>query len=258
MRRRLSYPLAVILLFATLPITLDAAGAPDDWQLLGRTRVSFAVEKDVVDVGAREGLFDAIRIEVQDGDLELYDVRVVFGNGTSWSPETRVSFREGSRSRVIDLPGEARIIRRIEFSYRSRIRRGQATVAVFGRQVHGGRGPGPGGVEPGTGPGWDHIGMAQVDFRGDHDVIRAAGQGRFRSIRIAVEGGAIQMFNVRITFGNGETFSPRTRLSFDEHSRSREIDLPGATRMIRRIDFSYRSVRGGRWSRATVHVYGRR
>ena len=114
-----------------------------------------------------------------------------------------------------------------------------------------------GRIEP-QGPDWDHIGMAEVDFRGDHDVIRAAGQGRFRSIRIVVEGGDIQMFNVRITFGNGQTFSPRTRLSFDQHSRSREIDLPGATRVIRRIDFSYRSVRGGRWSRATVHVYGRR
>ena len=173
MRRHLSFPLAIVPLFSIMPVALDAARAAHDWQLLGRTRVSSAVEKDVIDVDAREGLFDAIRIEAQ-------------------------------------------------------------------------------------GPGWDHIGMAQVDFRGDHDAIRAAGQGRFRSIRIVVEGGAIQMFNVRITFGNGETFSPRTRLSFDEHSRSREIDLPGAMRMIRRIDFSYRSVRGGRWSRATVHVYGRR
>jgi hypothetical protein len=253
--RHLSHPLAVALTLAAVPLTLRPAAAADDWQLLGRSQVSFATEKDVIEVGAREGLFNAIRIEVQDGDLEMYNIRVVFGNGTDWSPETRISFREGSRSRVIDLPGEARIIRRIEFWYRSRLRRGQATVAVFGRQVQpaGGRGDA-------SGAGWDHIGMQQVDFRADHDVIRAAGAGRFRSIRIVVEGGDIQMYNVRITFGNGETFSPRTRLSFNEGSRSREIDLPGATRVIRRIDFSYRSVRGRGRGRggATVHVYGRR
>jgi hypothetical protein len=247
--RHLSHPLAVVLTLAAHPLGLRPAAGADDWQLLGRRRVSFAAERDVIEVGIREGLFDAIRVEVQDGDLEMYNIRVVFGNGTAWSPDTRVSFRERSRSRVIDLPGEARAIRRIEFRYRSRLRRGQATLEVFGRQVH---------PADGDRAGWDPIGTQQVDFRGDHDVIRAAGAGRFRSIRIAVEGGDLQMFNVRITFGDGETFEPPTRLNFGEHSRSREIDLPGAGRIIRRIDFSYRSVRGGGRGRATVHVYGRR
>jgi hypothetical protein len=79
-----------------------------------------------------------------------------------------------------------------------------------------------------------------------------------RSIRIAVEGGDLEMFNVRITFGDGESFSPPTRLYFGEHSRSREIDLPGGARVIRRIDFFYQSARGGGPGRAIVHVYGRR
>lgn len=265
MIRPLSRSLAVVLTLAALPLAFrpDAAAA-QEWQLLGRTQVSFAIDKDAIEVGAREGLFNAIRIEIENGDLEMYDIKVIFGNGTDWSPGTRISFREGSRSRLIDLPGEARAIRRIEFWYRSRLRSGQATVAVFGRQAHPGpgvgQGPrgGPGG--PGQGPDWDHIGMAQVDFRGDRDAIRAAGAGRFRSMRFVVEGGDIQMFNVRITFANGEIFSPRTRLSFNEGSRSREIDLPGARRAIRRIDFSYRSERGRGRGRggATVHVYGRR
>jgi hypothetical protein len=248
--RHPSQPLGLVLALAALPLTLrPAAGAPDDWQLLGRRRVTFAAEKDVIEVGIREGRFDAIRVEVQDGDLEMYNIRVVFGNGTDWSPDTRVSFRERSRSRVIDLPGEARVIQRIEFRYRGRLRHGQATVAVFGRQVH------PAG---GDRAGWDQIGMQLVDFRGDHDVIRAAGAGRFRSIRITVAGGDIEMFNVRVTFGDGDTFSPPTRLYFGGHSRSRDIDLPGGARIIRRIDFFYKSVRGGGQGRATVHVYGRR
>jgi len=261
--RHLSRPLAVILTLAALPLAFrPAAAAAQEWQLLGRTQVSLAIEKDVIEVGAREGPFNAIRIEVENGDLEMYNIRVIFGNGTDWSPNTRISFREGSRSRMIDLPGEARVIRRIEFWYRSRLRSGQATVAVFGRQVNGGPGVGQGPRGgPGQGADWEHIGMAQVDFRGDHDAIPAAGAGRFRSVRFVVEGGDLQMFNVRITFANGETFSPRTRLSFNEGSGSREIDLPGARRAIRRIDFSYRSVARGRGrgrGGATVHVYGRR
>jgi len=105
---------------------------------------------------------------------------------------------------------------------------------------------------------WEHLGMRRVNFRLDHDVILAASEGRFRSVRIVVAGGDLELFDVKITFGDGETFSPATRLYFKENSRTRTIDLPGAARIIRRIDFYYRSVPGGGQARATVHVYGRR
>lgn len=55
-----------------------------------------------------------------------------------------------------------------------------ATVEVLGRLVL---------AAGGDDAGWAHIGMQQVNFRRDHDVIRAAGRGRLRNIRIAVEGG---------------------------------------------------------------------
>jgi hypothetical protein len=66
---------------------------------------------------------------------------------------------------------------------------------------------------------------------------------------------------VKITFGNGETFSPNTRLLFSAGTMSRVIDLPGSARIIRRIDFFYRSTGGviaTGANKATVHVYGRR
>jgi hypothetical protein len=113
---------------------LIAPPAPAQWELLGARRVSFAAERDVIVVGAREGLFNAVRIDVDGGDLEMFDIRLTFGDGSSWSPETRVSFREGSRSRRIDLPGAARLIRNIEFRYRSTVRRGRATVRAYGRK----------------------------------------------------------------------------------------------------------------------------
>lgn len=251
MIRHLSRPGALALALVSLPFARHSVAGVDDWQLLGRRRVGFEAERDVIEVGVREGVFDAIRIEVQDGDLEIYNIRVVFGNGLSWSPDTRVAISDRSRSRVIDLPGEARIIRRVEFWYRGRLKRGEATVVAFGRQFHL-----RGGDRAGT--SWDHIGAQQLDFRGDHDVIRAGGAVRFRSIRLTVEGGDLEMADLRITFNNGGTFTPPTRLSFREQIRSHELDLPGAGQVIRRIDFSYRSVRGGRQGRTTVRVYGRR
>ena len=105
---------------------------------------------------------------------------------------------------------------------------------------------------------WVHLGVRAVDFRVDHDVIRAAAQGRFRRIRIVVEGGDLELFNVRVTFGDGAVFSPATRVYFKEDSRSRVIDLPGSARIVRRIDFYYRSVVGGGQGKAIVHAYGHR
>ena len=122
-----------VLLAAILTIIVAATPTQsDDWELLGARRVSFAAERDVI--GAKhQGRFRAIKIEVDNGNIDLYNVRVVFGNGDVFSPDTRIEFRDGSRSRTIDLPGEARIIRRIEFRYRSELKRGRAVVKVWGR-----------------------------------------------------------------------------------------------------------------------------
>ena len=257
-----------------LAVILAATTLLQTWEPLGTRRVSFAAEKDAIDVGLPAGTFDAIRIEVAGGNLEMYNIRLTFGNGDTWSPNTRVFFRQGSWSRLIDLPGPVRVIRRIEFWYRSRLRRGQATVRVFGRAATLGAAtpvPLPGAVpsqpgsppsnptpNPGATPDWDHVGMRAVNFRVDHDVIVAAGDGAFRAVRVDVEGGDLEMFDVKFTFGNGETFSPATRIYFREGSRSRVIDLPGDARIIRRIDFFYRSAPFGAQGRAIVHVYGRR
>ncbi len=105
--------------------------------------------------------------------------------------------------------------------------------------------------------GWERLGTRTVEFRSDHDTIEIGrNEGRFRSIMFEVDGGTIEMVNVRVVFGNGGAFSPPTRLVFTEGERSRVIDLPGDTRIIRSVTFTYRSLRTGE-GRATVTVYGR-
>src|ERR671931_2492571 len=94
-----------------------------DWELLGTRRVSFTLDHDAILVGAREGGFTAIKLDVAGGDLEMYNIRVTFGNRQAFSPNTRLLFRQGSWSRTIDLPGPVRIIRRVDFWYRSKLRR---------------------------------------------------------------------------------------------------------------------------------------
>lgn len=251
--------LAALLLAPSHPAPAAAPPRRDDWELLGTRQVNFRAEKDLIPVTGREGAFRAIRLEVEGGNLDMYNIRVVFGDGTVFSPETRINFREGSWSRTIDLPGAARVIRRIEFYYKSEVRRGRATIRVYGREA-GGADDRP-ADRPAAAPrrfeGWDHLGSRNVSFRAERDVISAAGEGRFRAVMLVVDDADLELFNVRIVFANGDVYSPETRLYFREESRSRQIDLPGEARAIRRIEFAYKSVRAGGDGRAEIHVYGR-
>ena len=111
-----------------VPLLGCASGA-----LLGQRTVGFGMDRDAIPVGAGEGRFRAIRIHVSASPLEMYDIRIVFGDGSRWSPDTRIRFEQGSWTRMIDLPGRARIIRRIEFRYRSiGVASGRARVQAFG------------------------------------------------------------------------------------------------------------------------------
>jgi hypothetical protein len=101
------------------------------------------------------------------------------------------------------------------------------------------------------------LGERAVDFHADHDMIPVgAYDGWFRSIVFWVEKNNIEVFNLMITYADGQREKIETRLVFDEHSRSRVIRLEGGKRRIRDIAFTYRTV--GRWSegRARVVVYG--
>jgi hypothetical protein len=107
------------------------------------------------------------------------------------------------------------------------------------------------------GRGWELLGQREADLRMDRDRIEVGRrEGTFREIRVAVRGAPVEIYNVVVTFADGNTFSPNLRQRFDENASSREIDLPGDRRVIRSVDFAYRSL-NRREGRATVMLYGR-
>lgn len=103
---------------------------------------------------------------------------------------------------------------------------------------------------------WNRLGERRVNHGGDHDTIMVTGnEGRFTTIQLRVEGSALELFDVNITFGDGTTFSPRTRLVFAQGTNSRQIDLPGGARAIRRVDFRYANLPAG--GRAQIELWAR-
>ncbi len=60
---------------------------------------------------------------------------------------------------------------------------------------------------------WVHLGSRAVGSGGDRDIIRTASAGQFKRIRLVVEGGDLELFDVSITFADGKSFSPTGRFS---------------------------------------------
>jgi hypothetical protein len=94
--------------------------------------------------------------------------------------------------------------------------------------------------------GWSRLGERSVDGARDRDVITVgAREGRYRRIMLVVEHSALELFDVVVTFGDGTRFSPSMRHVFGAETRSRVIDLPGADRVIRSVEFRYGNLPGG-------------
>jgi hypothetical protein len=111
-----------------------ASGAQRDWERLGAREVDFRNDRDRIDVGKSEGRFKELQIRVQGAPIEITEMVVTFGNDEKFTPKFRHRFAEGTGSRTIDLPGERRTIKRIDFNYHTIKRReGKGRVEVYAR-----------------------------------------------------------------------------------------------------------------------------
>jgi hypothetical protein len=102
--------------------------------MLGEQRVnSDREDTDRIRVSRWERRFRKLTVVVLDSDLEMIDMSVKLGRGEPFHPQVNAFFKEGSRTRVIDLPGDVREIKWIEFRYRNLPGGGSARVQVWAK-----------------------------------------------------------------------------------------------------------------------------
>ena len=127
--RLLISTLVIAMCFSTL-----FAKAPK-WTLLGTKKVTFRTERDVILVGADEGVFKKIKLTVKKSGVHFEDMKVHFANGDVFDVKIRRVIPAGGETRVIDLPGNNRIIKKVVFWYKSTKKNPKrATVRLFGRK----------------------------------------------------------------------------------------------------------------------------
>lgn len=109
--------------------------ADTPWEKLGERVVQGSRDRDQIDVGRADGTFKSMRLDSDGSSFVMLNVVVVFENGEKFSPNTRLVFDKNSRSRVIDLPGEARHIKQVTFQYGNLPGSGRAHIELWAKNV---------------------------------------------------------------------------------------------------------------------------
>lgn len=136
MRNILIISLATAFLFGLSSFTTSETNQKGEWIHLGSKKVNWGIEKDVIEVGKHEGSFSKLKIKVRGGDVNMRKMMVTYGNGNTENIPLKFHFKKGAESRVIDLKGEKRKIKRITFWYDTKNRsKKKATVHLAGKRV---------------------------------------------------------------------------------------------------------------------------
>lgn len=131
---KIIFSLAIVSVFALGSAFVSSKNKPGDWFFLEDKKVGFGVDHDVIHFGNWKDDVRQIKIRVTDGPLKMYDMKIYFDNDQVQDVSLRSRFAQGGESRVIDLNGGLRHLKKIEFWYETKgFLRGKSRVAVWGR-----------------------------------------------------------------------------------------------------------------------------
>lgn len=130
-RRSLLAGLAATGAAALVPVQAFAAA----WIILGSKTVNLLADHDTIQVGAGVGLFSKVQLKVTGNTVFIHSMKITFSSGATHDVALRFAFLPGMSSRDINLPGPARLIRKVDLVYSKLIGGGQAKVTLLGRRL---------------------------------------------------------------------------------------------------------------------------
>ncbi|MBK7128384.1 MAG: hypothetical protein IPM74_00180 [Crocinitomicaceae bacterium] len=105
------------------------------WERIGSRAVDIRGDHDEILITANEGIFTAIQLRILKAPIHLMNINIIFGNGDNENIVFDKNFPAGSETRVIDLPGNQRVIHKINLNYKSvPTQKGKAVVTVWAKK----------------------------------------------------------------------------------------------------------------------------
>jgi len=115
------------------PLSIEKS-FPPKWEKLGQRIVDFKLDRDEIYVTVNEGRFTSIRLFVKKAPVNFHKVIVHYANGDTESIKVRNKILPNQATRIIDLQGNKRVIKKVVFGYDTRNTAGsKAVVELWGR-----------------------------------------------------------------------------------------------------------------------------
>ncbi len=175
----------------------------------------------------------ALQLQVKKFPAEINRLKVVFHNGESLDLAPGVNVKAGASSPWLDLPGNARCIKRLVIVGDTNTARvapkKQAEVVIFGRVP-----------EKAKASGGTKLGQVRLAETTDRDVItlppcKTSGNPRVSSLRFTVSEYGAEINRLVVEFQNGQREELHVKDNFTAGSSSRWLDMPGDKRCIAKI-----------------------
>lgn len=114
-------------------VTKARPAPPGAWQQIGLTVVDFKTDRDVIVVAGADN-FRKLKFHVFDAAVNMLNMHVIYENGEFDNIDLRFVIPAGGESRILDLNGGSRRIKKVEFWYRSQKPsfKGKAKVVLWG------------------------------------------------------------------------------------------------------------------------------
>lgn len=132
MLKKLSVSLFAMVLVIGFTASAHAQRRSRGMVLLGERHIDGRMDTDKIDVGKDAGTFRAIQFRVEGGTVNFDRISVKYLNGQTEEISVRSEIPPGGRTRLIDLPGDRRVIESISLWYSKGEWRTRPSVRVYG------------------------------------------------------------------------------------------------------------------------------
>ncbi len=241
-------------------ITSDKTG----WHKISETTVDFKNERDEVTIMGADR-FAAIQFKVEDAPINLISLEVFYESGDKQDIVVRTPIKAHGESRIIDLKGGERNLKKIAFVYKTipNSKDQKAHVEIWGLKTNtnekntitGSTTPQP-SIIMSDKKGWHQIGSRSVDFVRDRDEILVLGADRFSAIQFRVTEASIQLMNLEVYYESGDKQNIDVNSPIMAGEDSKVINLNGGERSLKKIVFVYKTIPNQTAEKATVEVWG--
>ena len=107
------------------------------WHKIGETKVDFTKDKDEVVVMGSDR-FATIKFKVTDAPIEITDIEIYYESGDNQKVTLGAAIKSPGESRVIDLNGGERAVKKIVFMYKTipNYKDKKAHVEIWGNKTN--------------------------------------------------------------------------------------------------------------------------